>query len=404
MTSASEPTLRTGPCAAPSGHLHRAMRTQAMVAVFYLIDALLMAGYAVHGALPLSAALAFGAAGCGLTGLFAVALRWGLHRRLGGARFTTLQLLSACSLMLVTAGAVPQIGMLFMLTLVVALATAALQLPLRHALSVSGIVAVAAFGLLMWRGHRFGVPLGDTWLQLFCGLWFAVVLGKIAAINLIGTQMRKALSASNTQLAAVLTQVRELSEQDELTGLQNRRSIMALLTEQRARCASGGPTYAVALLDIDHFKRVNDRHGHAMGDDVLRTFAKIVGGTLRSTDRIARFGGEEFLLLLPNISEVRLAALAAERFRSAVEAHPWSELAPDLAITCSIGVAASCAGEGVADTLARADAALYRAKSEGRNRVRIADPNPVSGVAPATVAASAEGGSQTAASPVGHLP
>ena len=347
------------------------MRTQAMVVAFYLLDSLLMAAYAVHGTLPFFAAAAFGAAGCGLTGLFAVAVRLGLHRRLGGARFTTVQLLSACGLMLVTAAAVPEIGMLFMLTMVVALATAALQLPLRHVLAVSGVVASASLGLLMWRGSRFGVPLDDVWLRLLCGLWFAVVLGKIAAINLIGTQMRKALSASNIQLAAALTQVRELSERDELTGLPNRRSIMAKLTEERARYVRGGTAFAVALLDIDHFKRVNDGHGHAMGDDALRTFAKIVSASLRSTDHIARFGGEEFLLLLPNISEVRLAAVAAERFRCAVEAYPWSELAPDLAITCSIGVTTSRAGESLADMLARADAALYCAKAEGRNVVRV---------------------------------
>jgi diguanylate cyclase (GGDEF)-like protein len=345
------------------------MRTQAMVVAFYLIDSLLMAAYAVHGTLPPIAAVAYGAAGCGLTGLFAVAVRVGLHRRLGGARFTTLQLLTACCLMLITASAVPQIGMLLMLTMIVAVATAALQLPLRHVLAVSGVVAFASLGLLMWRGSQFGVALDDAWLRLFCGLWFAVVLGKIAAINLVGTQMRKALSASNTRLADALTQVRELSERDELTGMQNRRSILTLLTEERARCVHGGSSFAVAILDIDHFKRVNDRYGHAMGDDVLRTFAKIVAGSLRSTDRIARFGGEEFLLLLPSTNEVRLAALAAERFRCAVEDYPWSNLAPDLRVTCSIGLTMSSAGDSVAEMLERADASLYRAKAEGRNVV-----------------------------------
>jgi diguanylate cyclase len=364
MTSLSAPASRP-----PAAQVGRAMRTQGMVVAFYLVDSLLMGGYALHGMLPAFAALAFGAAGCGLTVLFAVAVRLGLHRRWGSARFTTVQLLSACGLMLVTAAAVPQIGMLFMLTLIVAVATAALQLPLRHVLVVSGVVAAAALGLLMWRGSRFGVPVDDVWLRLLCGLWFAVVLGKIAAINLIGTGMRNALSASNARLAAALTQVRELSERDELTGLQNRRSILTMLTDERARYARGGSSFAVAILDIDHFKRVNDRHGHGMGDEVLRTFAKIVSGTLRSTDRIARFGGEEFLLLMPNTAEERLALVAAERFRSAVAAHAWHELSAGLEITCSIGLTMSRAGESMAEMLERADAALYRAKAEGRNIV-----------------------------------
>lgn len=354
---------------AQAGHPGRAMRTQVMVLAFYILDAVLMAAYAVHGVLPSQAAVAFGAAGCGLTGLFAAVVRLGVHRRLGGAWFTTLQLLSACSLMLATAAAVPQIGMLLMLTMIVAVATAALQLPLRHVLAVSGFIAVFSLVLMWTHGNRFGMPLDDGWLRLLSGIWFALVLGKIATINLIGTQMRKALAASNARLAQALTQVRELSERDELTGLQNRRSILTLLTEERARFARGGPAFAVAIMDIDHFKRVNDRYGHATGDEVLRTFANIASGILRSTDRIARFGGEEFLLLLPNTPDARLAGLAAERFRCAVETHPWADVAADLAVTCSIGLTISRAGEEAAEMLERADAALYRAKSEGRNTV-----------------------------------
>ena len=356
---------------APTDHLRRAMRTQIMVLSFYLVDALLMAGYAVHGALPPVAPIAFGAAGFGLTGLFAVMVRLGLHRRMGGAFFTTLQLLSACSLMLVTAAALPQIGMLLLLTLIVALATAALQMPLRHVLAVTGLIAAFSLALLLSNGNRFRMPLDDGWLRLLSGLWFAVVLAKIVAINLIGAQMRKALSASNSRLEAALTQVRELSERDELTGLQNRRSILALLTEERARFSRGGLAFGVAILDIDHFKRVNDRHGHAMGDEVLRAFAKIVAGRLRSTDRIARYGGEEFLLLLTNSPEAPSAQLAVERLRCAVAEYPWSDLAAELQVTCSIGLTMSCAGEGVAEMLERADAALYRAKSDGRNAVRV---------------------------------
>lgn len=350
----------------------RAMRTQLMVLAFYLVDAVLMAAYALHGVLPALTPLAYGAAGYALTGAFAVAMHLGIPRRMGGASFTTIQLLSACSLMLITAAAVPQIGMLLLLTLIIALATAALQLPLRHVLAVSALIGTSALAVLLSEGDRFGMPLGDGWLRLISGLWFAVVLAKVAAINLIGAEMRKALSASNERLATALTQVRELSERDELTGLQNRRSILVQLGEERARFARGGQAFGVAILDIDHFKQVNDRFGHSTGDNVLRAFAELVSGKLRGTDRIARYGGEEFLLLLPINHEASSAALAAERLRQAVEGHPWSELAADLKLTCSIGVTMSRVGEGVAEMLERADAALYRAKSTGRNAVCVA--------------------------------
>jgi diguanylate cyclase len=366
------PASRATPAAAPSsGRLSQAMRTQLMVLFFYLLDALLMGAYALHGTLPAIAPWAFGAAGGVLTGLSALVVRMGWHRRMGGARFTTLQVLSACVLMLITAAVLPQIGTLLLLTLVVALATAALQLPLRHALSVSGLVAAVAMGLLLLHGNRLALPLDDAWLRLLAALWFAVVLAKIAAINLIGAQMRNALTASNAQLAAALKQVREMSEKDELTGLHNRRSILAQFTEERARFARGGLAFGVAMLDIDHFKQVNDRFGHAKGDEVLRVFARVAAGRLRSTDRIARFGGEEFLVLLINTPEEPAVKQAVERLRHAVEQHDWSDVGADVKVTCSIGVTMSRAGESAADMLERADAALYRAKSGGRNTVRV---------------------------------
>ena len=364
------PTLpETAPVRAQASHLSQAMRTQVMVLAFYLADTIIMAAYAAHGLLPAATPVAYGVAGCGIVGLSALVVRLGLNRRMGGASFTTLQLLSACGLMVITAAAVPQIGLLLLMTLIVAVATAALQLPLRHVLAVSALVATCSLALLEVRGDRFGIPLGDGWLRLLSGLWFAVILAKIAAINLIGTQMRNALSASNARLAVALKQVRELSERDELTGLHNRRNILALLAEERARFARGGAAFAVAILDIDHFKRVNDRFGHAMGDTVLRAFAKTTASKLRTTDHLARYGGEEFLLLLPVTGKEALAQQAAERLRCAVAEHPWSELAPDLKVTCSIGVTLSRAGEDVAGMLERADAALYRAKAGGRNAV-----------------------------------
>jgi diguanylate cyclase len=348
------------------------MHTQITVLAFYVVDTLLMAGYAAHGTLPPLAPVAFGVAGCGLTGLFAIVMRLGLHRAMGSALFTTVQLLSACGLMLVTAAVLPQMGALLLLTLVVALSTAALQLPLRHVLAVTGVIATCSLVLLLVSGTRFRLPLDDGWLRLLSGLWFAVVLAKIVAINRIGAQMRKALTASNARLEAALAQVRELSERDDLTGLHNRRSILALLTEERARFARGGSAFGIAILDIDHFKRVNDRWGHAMGDEVLRAFATVVAGRLRNTDRMARYGGEEFLLLLTNSPEAASVELAAERLRRAVDEHRWPDLAAGLQVTCSIGVTMSRAGEGVAEMLERADAALYRAKSNGRNAVSVA--------------------------------
>jgi diguanylate cyclase len=348
-----------------------AMRTQSMVAAFYLLDALFIAGFAALQVVPMAAAWSFGLAGCGLTALFVLGLKRGLHRRIGAARFTSLQLLSACGLMLGTAASVPQIGMLLLLTMLVALATAAVQMPRRQVLSVTLLIGLCALLLLLLHGPAFGLPLARPWERLLSGLWFSVVLAKIAVINLIGSALREALLGSRERLSAALEQVRELSEQDDLTGLANRRSVMAQLEGLLARFAGGGAPFAVAILDVDHFKRVNDQHGHAMGDEVLRHFAQAAAGSLRSSDRVARFGGEEFLLVLPGMGEPAAAEASAERVRQSVQQHVWTAFAEGLQVTCSIGVSVSRPGDTLAALLQRADAALYRAKAEGRNTVRL---------------------------------
>jgi diguanylate cyclase (GGDEF)-like protein len=152
------------------------------------------------------------------------------------------------------------------------------------------------------------------------------------------------------------------AEQDPLTNLANRRAIEQF-------CASMRPSEQVCLVlvDVDHFKHVNDRHGHLVGDAVLREVGSVLSGSVRSVDRVGRWGGEEFLVVLPGGTAV-LGAEAADRLRRRIEEHAWSEHAPALRLTVSAGVSAGRAGDFAA-VLAGADAALYTAKGTGRNRV-----------------------------------
>jgi diguanylate cyclase (GGDEF)-like protein len=152
------------------------------------------------------------------------------------------------------------------------------------------------------------------------------------------------------------------AEQDSLTSLANRRAIEGF-------CATLRPSEQICLVlvDVDHFKNVNDRHGHLVGDAVLREVAAVLSGSVRAMDRVARWGGEEFLIALPGGS-ARLGAEAAGRLRRRIEEHGWSLHAPGLHLTVSAGVSSGPAGEFEA-VLARADAAVYAAKRAGRNRV-----------------------------------
>lgn len=161
-----------------------------------------------------------------------------------------------------------------------------------------------------------------------------------------------------------------LASEDALTALPNRRALDAWLPAALARAAAGQPL-ALLLVDVDHFKRVNDRHGHALGDVVLRRLAGLLRARCRYDDLPVRLGGEEFVLALP-ATTLAQAVEAAQRLRETVAAHDWSAVVPGLRVTVSIGVAASDAsGTTLAgdSLLAAADRNLYAAKRSGRNRV-----------------------------------
>jgi diguanylate cyclase (GGDEF)-like protein len=161
---------------------------------------------------------------------------------------------------------------------------------------------------------------------------------------------------------------REASE-DLLTGVANRRGGEAALHRNLARCARNGEPLAIGLLDLDHFKAINDSHGHATGDRLLAEVAERLRSSLRAGDEIARWGGEEFLVVLPNTGPATAAEIA-ERLRIAISQQTVPGR-PELLVTTSIGFAVASPDSwcDVAELLERADRALYRAKAEGRDRV-----------------------------------
>jgi len=158
------------------------------------------------------------------------------------------------------------------------------------------------------------------------------------------------------------------TQEDPLTGISNRRHFNQRLDAEIQVALSVGQPLSVAVADLDHFKIVNDRLGHAVGDDVLRQSAALMRELCRSTDLVARIGGEEFALILPGMT--REAAVGfCESLRRAVESHDWRALHPELSVTLSIGLSQWSRSVGVAELLRAADGQLYSAKHAGRNRV-----------------------------------
>jgi diguanylate cyclase (GGDEF)-like protein len=175
------------------------------------------------------------------------------------------------------------------------------------------------------------------------------------------------------ELNAARSLLEHQASHDTLTGVLNRRAIVAALDRElrRAERANGG--LSLALLDIDHFKAVNDTFGHKAGDEVLAGFAELLRRNLREYDHIGRFGGEEFLIIAPEFSGEPATGLY-ERLRAAVAKAPFATSAGAMPITVSIGVAVSGAAPCAESLLAAADAAMYAAKRAGRNRVAFSGP------------------------------
>jgi diguanylate cyclase (GGDEF)-like protein len=187
-------------------------------------------------------------------------------------------------------------------------------------------------------------------------------------IGIFSNSLRESLYNKSRQLKEAYRRIEELAELDELTGSFNRRCIMRMLDDEVARAQRGKTACSVALIDLDWFKRINDSHGHPIGDEVLRTFAITVFANIRGIDRFGRYGGEEFLLIMPETSSTAAAGIL-DRLRLIVAELDWSAFSSGMTVTISAGVAELKSNETPDALLARVDEALYAAKEAGRNRV-----------------------------------
>jgi diguanylate cyclase (GGDEF)-like protein len=186
-------------------------------------------------------------------------------------------------------------------------------------------------------------------------------------------RMKRTLEIKEIELKAVLAQSHEITNTDVLTFLPNRRKIIVDLQEEVIRSTRYVTPLSISIVDIDHFKDVNDTHGHATGDEVLRTIGARLREQIRHPDTIGRYGGEEFLIVLPN-SEVKAAVEQASRLCQQVRMMRIDSNDHSLSVTISIGVAQlKIAQENWEQLLHRADTAMYRAKNNGRDQWAVAE-------------------------------
>ncbi|MEO6918360.1 MAG: GGDEF domain-containing protein [Collimonas sp.] len=340
------------------------------VALSGVVDALLLWGFAHAGVIQPEIALLYGMAVVVVTVIFYMLIRSGYQRRSKDPGLTFPQV--AMALLMQTGFLIlaPQVGYLFLINFFVIYAFGALGLSTFWNVAswlIGSLGLVLAFSLV---GSHLQFPVGSNLSQLLVCLSFILTLGRCIYLANMLSRMQRKITEQNLQLVKSMKRVQELATRDELTNIENRRSLMEILAVEQKRFQRGGTPFCIAILDLDGFKSVNDNFGHAAGDMVLKTFVEIVRNEMRLSDHFARYGGDEFVLVLTGTT-VREGVTALDRICAETEMYDWNKFGKDIILTASIGITDFRPGESIDEAFQRADMALYGAKAAGRNRVMI---------------------------------
>ena len=334
----------------------------------YSLGAFVLLLYAFDGVISIDIASLFWFGGLLIIGTFAVLSEAGVGDRFSDHYLTVFQISAHMALQFVFLLSVPTIGVAFLSVLFLIFAFGTLRMTSIQAMLTWAIATAGLAAVFLASDLPIGMPVATKLQRTASMLCFILVIGQCAFLGLFGATLRKILYRRSIELKAAYQRIEELAELDELTGSYNRRCIMRLLDAEIEKSRQTSTPCAIALIDLDWFKRINDAHGHPVGDEVLRTFAITIFANIRPADCFGRYGGEEFLLLLPGM-DGEAASRMLDRLRGIVADLDWSAFSPGMRVTISAGVV-TLRDNDTADTfLVRADSALYSAKAQGRNRI-----------------------------------
>lgn len=334
----------------------------------YSLGAFVLLLYAYDGAITMAVPSLFWLGGLLIIGTFAVLSEAGVGDRFEDHYLTVFQISAHMALQLAFLCAMPTVGIDFLAVLFLIFAFGTLRMTSKQAMVTWGLATCGLGFVFLGSDLPIGLPVATRLQRIASMLCFVLVIGQCAFLGLFGATLRKILYRRSIELKTAYQRIEELAELDELTGSYNRRCIMRLLDAEIEKSRQASTPCAIALIDLDWFKRINDGHGHPVGDEVLRTFAITIFANIRPADCFGRYGGEEFLLLLPE-ADGTAAARMLDRLRGIVADLDWGAFAPGMRVTLSAGVV-TLRDNDTADTfLARADRALYSAKAQGRNRI-----------------------------------
>ena len=339
-----------------------------MIGASYVIDAGVLLLYAQAGSTPFMIAPAYAASGLTLVVFSILLSEFGFNERFKDHYLVAPQATVCMLIALAFTYLAPEVGGMFLDTLFIVFSFSSLRSTPAQTMMMWTAMTIGLPGLFLLTDKPIAMPHGSYLERLATLLVFILTIGRCMFIGIFSNSLKQSLYRSGLKLKEAYKRIEELAELDELTGSYNRRCIMRMLDEEIARAGRNGAPCSIALIDLDWFKRINDAFGHPTGDEVLRTFAITMFANIRGIDRFGRYGGEEFLLVLPDMSTDH-AVRALDRLRAIIADLDWNAFSPDMIVTISAGVATLKPEETPDTFLARADSALYAAKAQGRNRI-----------------------------------
>jgi diguanylate cyclase (GGDEF)-like protein len=366
----ASPTLAAGRLSRHVLERRVAQRRQILIvqAISYSLITTVLLVYCYAGTISMAVPSVYFLSGIALIGFFVVLSETHINDRLEDHYLTIFQIGGHVALQLCFLLAAPEIGFAFLSVLFLIFGFGALRMTSRQVIIAWTLTAMGLAPIFLLTSAPIGMPVATDIQRLAALLCFVLTIGQCAFVGLYGSSMRKMLYNRSFELKEAYKRIEELAELDELTGSFNRRSIMRMLDDEIDRAHHNNKPCSIALIDLDWFKRINDAHGHPTGDEVLRTFAITVFANIRGIDKFGRYGGEEFLLVLPEMTDDGGARIA-DRLRAIIADLDWSAFSPGMQVTISAGVATLKPHETPDTILARADRALYDAKARGRNRI-----------------------------------
>lgn len=312
--------------------------------------------------------------------LFILLIVTGINRRFADPSMTLLQIAVASVMAITVIAHTEKLRGVLLMLYFSSMFFGVFRLSAREFLVLT-LFAGAGYFFMMQLEYA-GRPFDEKYqLEVLRFITLLLILGWLSLLGSYVSGLLTRLREKNRELENALEAITAIARQDELTQTFNRRHMLSLIRRERERVRRYGGSFALCILDIDHFKRINDTHGHLAGDQILREFVQLVEQQIRgpdfisrggrTVDTLGRYGGEEFMLLLPE-TDLRGALVCAERVRRAVAEKTFRVAGGEIRLSISVGITEYRGEDSVDALIHRADEALYRAKRKGRNRVAYA--------------------------------